>query len=742
MSNHPSLSLIALAAALCAMPAGAQSVAPDGPGASRSRAPGSGPIEELTVEGRRGSMPTLDDTASTGSRLGLTLRELPASVAIVTQPQIQLYGARTALEAIESAVGMSGGVGVGSIPSYATRGFSGSDVTIMRDGIRQNTSSQSSRPLDSFLFDRIEILKGPASLLHGEGAIGGAVNYVSKEAGRERDGELLVNMGSYGHRRSAAGFGGPLGDALAYRIDVSASRADGFVDGNEERYDAAGGELRWSPSADTTVRFAFTGLRDRIESYYGTPVIYDAVIDADGNEAVRPASTTTDRLVNARIDPRTRRLNYNIEDNFSNATNTFTRVIVDHRLSDRWTMRNETYAATQRLDWRNVERNTWNPATELVDRGSFFLIYRRDLQVGNRIDFIRDADWGARRNRLLIGMLVDRNDQDRNSGQVYPRLPSPVSVPLTGFDPGLGPDAEAELTVNVVTRTAAVYLENALDITPRLTLVGGLRRDDIEIDRVSFVGDAPFTKSYGPTTGRLGMIYEASDRISVYVSHSRAAQPVSQLVSLTAAQDEFSLQKGRQHEAGVKASLLPGYGGELTVALFDIEKNDLLTSTFVDGERINSQIGAQVSQGIEVSFGTFLPSGWRLDANFARTWKAEYEEFNENLGTGVISRAGNTPANVPKTTAGFFASRSFGPWSVAGSVYHVGERQANTNNGIQLPAYTKIDASVTRRWDTLAVTLRGRNLTDELYAQSAGGGGLMWRLAEPRTWELGLRYEF
>src|SRR5690606_24984262 len=149
------------------------------------------------------------------------------------------------------------------------------------------------------------------------------------------------------------------------------------------------------------VRFSMTVLEDAIESYYGTPVVYDAVIDQNGVQSVRPATTSTDRLVNARIEPASRRRNYNIEDNFSEATNTFWRAIVDTRLSDSWTLRNETYAATQKLEWYNAERNVWNPATQLVDRGgSVFLIWRDDLQIGNRLDLSWSGDWAGRPNRF------------------------------------------------------------------------------------------------------------------------------------------------------------------------------------------------------------------------------------------------------------------------------------------------------------------------------------------------------
>jgi iron complex outermembrane receptor protein len=122
----------------------------------------------------------LDAAPASGSRLGLTNRDLPVSVSVVTQEVMQLRGLRTAMEAVESAVGMTGGTQFGSSPTFSTRGFGGNSVSILRDGIRQNTASQSSRTIDSFLLDRVEVLKGPAGLMFGEGAIGGAVNYLSK----------------------------------------------------------------------------------------------------------------------------------------------------------------------------------------------------------------------------------------------------------------------------------------------------------------------------------------------------------------------------------------------------------------------------------------------------------------------------------------------------------------------------------------------------------------------------------
>lgn len=713
-----------------------------GAGAAERGAQPSEATESVIVEGQRQrSAIVLDAPVDTGSRLGIDARDLPASVSVVSQELIQLRGARTAVEAIESAVGMTGGTSVGSIPNYATRGFAGNDITVMRDGIRQNTTSQSSRPLDSFLFERIEVLKGPASLLYGEGAVGGAVNYVSKLPDDTFKAQANAVVGDWNSYRFGLGLGGPTGlDGLAYRVDVSNSQSDGYVDDSGYDYTGASAALRYALSEDTVFTLQSSFFKDSVSSYYGTPLVYDAVIDQNGVQSVRRANTATDTLVNARIDGRTRRLNYNNIDNFARADNSFTRFVVDTRLSENWTLRNEAYAATQHLDWRNTESTVWNPATQLVERSSFFLIYRNDLQIGDRLDLRWKGTVAGRPNTLAFGALYDHNDQVRNSGQVYAASPTPANVPLTGFDRGYGPDVHWERTARILTETAAVYAEDIFEPAARWKIVSGLRYERIDVRRRSYLGLATYLKSYDPITGRLGVIFEATDAVNLYASYSRAAQPVSQLVSLTASQNDFALQKGIQYELGAKATV---GRAELTLAVFDIEKQDVLTSDTINGVRRNSQIGAQVSQGAELAMAFTLPAEWRIDANAAWTWEAEYQEFFENLGdTDVISRAGNTPPNVPKIVAGLFVVKGWGDWEFTAGARHVGERQANNNNGIQLDAYTTFDASVGYRWNSAEVVLRGRNLSDEDYSEWASGGGLMVKLADPRTAELGLKYSF
>ncbi len=708
---------------------------------------------EVTAEKQKDFSLPLDSAPATGSRLGLANRDLPASVSIVSQEVMQLRGLRTAVEAVEAAVGMTGGTQFGSIPTYSTRGFGSNSVTIMRDGIRQNTASQSSRTVDSFLLDRVEILKGPASLMFGEGAIGGAVNYLSKPPSARAGGEAFASVGAWDSYRYGLGLGGPLSlnsqsSTLNYRIDYSHNETAGYVDRNAQRYDGLAAALGWQINDALKLTFNTTGLKDWNESYYGNPVVYDGVINttvANSPVEVRTFNSATDRMVNPRIEPAARRTNYNILDNYAKTENTFSRLRAELRLSPEWEIRNEAYLATQLLKWRNLETNTWNPVKQLVARSSFLHIYRDDILSGDRLDAIYKGTLAGRPNRVIVGGFFERNNQTRGGTPAgYATTASDVTLLNPAQTSGPGDANRFMKTSHIVIDTLAFYIEDALDLTPTLKLVTGLRHDSIDLQRDTLTTPttafATYTKSYAPWTGRGGLVWSVTKDLNLYASYSRAAEPTTQLVSFTATSNDFALQTGRQYEIGLKGSLTKSL--DATLALFDIEKKNLLASTLdpVTGLRISQQIGAQDSRGIEAALAWSPAPGWRLEGNAAWT-DAWYGSFAENLGTGVINRSGNTPSNVPEWVLGFFASKRFtNGFALNAAVRHVSDRFANNNNSVVAAGYTTVDAGVSYTWRRFVFNLRGRNLTDAEYEPVAGT--TMRRLADPISAEFSTRVTF
>src|SRR5882762_2764865 len=119
--------------------------------------------------------------ADSASRLGLTVRQTPATVEVVDQQTMRDQGYRTTPEVAQGAVGVLSLDAAGAPAGFSMRGFEFGQVNVLDDGIKIGPQSFVSRVMDTVNLDRVEFLKGPSSLMSGDGAIGGAVNYVSRE---------------------------------------------------------------------------------------------------------------------------------------------------------------------------------------------------------------------------------------------------------------------------------------------------------------------------------------------------------------------------------------------------------------------------------------------------------------------------------------------------------------------------------------------------------------------------------
>jgi iron complex outermembrane receptor protein len=656
----------------------------------------------------------LDSTATGGTLLNIPIRELPASISIISQQMMQERGVRTAVEAAEQSVGMIAGTSVGSIPSFTARGFSGNNVTLMRDGIRQNTASQSARPLDSFLMERMEVLKGPASILYGEGAIGAAINMVSKEAQPRFLVDGLLSYGSFGSLRSGFGINGPIHKKVFVRADASYSRTDGYMQDSRQNLGGVNTGLRYNITENLTLNLNGSWSQDFTESYYGTP------------------------LIDGRIDPRTRFLNYNMQDNLAKSRNRFGRATLDWKLSPNWQLRNYTFLATHTLDWRNFESYAYNPATRLVDVGSYFLIWRNDFLSGNRTDLQGTFRLFGRTVRTVTGLQYQNNDLRRGglSDNSIRRSVDPFS-PAPIIDPGRNYVRDRDVLI----RTLSLFSEAVIDITSKLKLLGGIRYERIGLDYTLKATGVTASTVFHPPTGRVGAVYSFTPTFNAYASYTKAVEPVAQLVSLAGVNQAFSLVPGSQIEIGSKATFWQNRL-DLTAAYFDIEKRDILTTTIVDGRNFAQQIGRQLAKGVEFS-SLFRPTrSLTVSSDLAFT-SPKFDDFNEIVAGGNISRSGNLPPNVARRVISFWANQRFGSFNLSGTLRHVGRRFADTANIRPIDSYTTFDAALSYRLERGGTfSLRGRNLTDALYAAWSVSGGTALRLEAPRSFDINWTLRF
>ncbi|MDP2152175.1 MAG: TonB-dependent receptor [Methylotenera sp.] len=158
--------------------------------------------------------------------------------------------------------------------------------------------------------------------------------------------------------------------------------------------------------------------------------------------------------------------------------------------------------------------------------------------------------------------------------------------------------------------------------------------------------------------------------------------------------------------------MLPEAKGELTFAIYHIEKDDIITRD-PSNPTLRVQGGKQSSRGIELAATLFPVNHWRTDLNMALV-DARYDAL---LEAGGVSRAGNTPIDVPKKIANAWVYYQQTSWEAGIGARMVGKRFANNANTSTMQGYTVYDASIAWRVNP-KTTLRGnlRNLTDKLYA--------------------------
>ncbi len=189
--------------------------------------------------------------------------------------KIRNQGYRTTTEVAQGAVGVTGGDGPGEPGAFSMRGFSNSQINVLYNGIKIGPQNMTSRYMDTANLDSVEILKGPAYLLSGEGASGGAINFVNKQptSGPVQN-EALFSYDSLNSFRSSYGSGGSTNvQGLDYRFDISRSSLNGFIEDTDTRTFNVSGQLNYRVSENLKVWGAIEYKQDYSNAYWGTPLV-------------------------------------------------------------------------------------------------------------------------------------------------------------------------------------------------------------------------------------------------------------------------------------------------------------------------------------------------------------------------------------------------------------------------------------------------------------------------------------
>ena len=680
-----------------------------------------------------GADATTDEIVVTGrvSTFGATKSDIPIletarSVSVIDADKFLERGALT----LDDTLAYTAGV-VGDSFGFATRG----DFPIVRglrapeylDNIQVLFGSFNNTRSDVYTLEQVEVLKGPASVLYGQGSPGGVFNTVSKRASRDYLGrEVVLEYGTFDRFQAATDLGVDLaGDgALTGRLVAVYRESDTQVDFVEDDVFVIAPSLTYEDERTrASVLFNYTD-RDGDTAQQFTPLAASACVSDE-------VSISIDSICAAGLAEE-------LDLSFYAGDPTFNRYDTSATSLTAYLERQVTdflaFEATGRYRDAEVDyQQAWvgfnlpgnprlRPDGSALSR-SWFKAPSTFEQYGADARLRANFDTGAISHEVLAGVNYQNVDNQtrRASLSGFRALPTSFNVFSPVYDssdipPDAAFDAVEQLRVSE-TEFIGLYVNNQI-VFGDFVVNAGVRFDDVK------TGDGRTRQNDEAFTFSAGVLYKTPFGLNPYFSYAESFEPVVGVDNITGQALEPS--EGRQFEAGVKYQP-PGVRTYVTAAYFDIEQSNLLDPSALPTEP-SQQEGVASIKGFEVEGQTII-GDFSLDASFSYIDTQDPDGFRF--------------AAVPQTQAaawGVWAPSTYGldGLRVGAGVRYIG---GNESRGAAVPSpfnpvqidpapfvvetdgYTLVDALISYDFEFVTVSLNARNLfDDEFYASCLARG--------------------
>lgn len=654
--------------------------------------------------------------SASATRTDTAIHETPQSISVVSRDVVEDLGATRLQDALDYAGGVGRGNNFGGqgLTTFTVRGFTTGEF--YRNGFPINRGYPNMP--DANTIERLEVLRGPATMLYGRGDPGGTFNVVSKQPLAERTVTLGSQVSDQGMRRGTLDASGPLDEEgrLAYRLNVIGEGGDTFRDHVEtERYGIAP-VVSWQVNDTTRLTFEGDFMRNNAPLDRG-------LTHYPGQRGTASRDTFFGEKDAGKL----------------HNDNNMLQVRFEHMLNDDWTLAGGTQWLDGTLQGNAVEGNRIGADGRTLSRNFNY----RKLEWTDRdtqLNLTGHFSTGGFEHTLLTGIEYEDYDYQsiiqRSSGAAG-------AYPIDIFDPVHGQPRPA-LTRKPTDdqenlKTFGVFVQDQVALTERLKLLAGARFERFEHQYESFVPqNPPGSRNWDVTdsavTPRLGVIYDLTDTVAVYANTARSFKPN------TGASREggggFKPEEGKSYEMGVKWEALDR---QLSVdaAIYQIEKRNVLTPDPLDST-FNVAAGEVRSRGFDLNVAGNLTPEWRVIGGYAYVDAEVTKDINIPSGTRLL--------NVPKNSFSLLNVYEFQDGGLKGlglglGAKYVDERAGNTAaSTFTMDSYTVVDLlGYYKVNERIRLNLDLKNLFDADYEEGAFGGVYAYPGA-PRTVQAGISY--
>ncbi|OOV89068.1 MULTISPECIES: TonB-dependent siderophore receptor [Pseudomonas] len=646
------------------------------------------------------------------TRTDTSIHETPQSISVVSKDVVEDLGATRLQDALDYAggVGRANNFGGQGLTTFTVRGFTTGEF--YRNGFPINRGYPNMP--DANTIERLEVLRGPATMLYGRGDPGGTFNVVSKQPLAERTVTLGSQLNDQGMKRGTLDASGPLDDEgrLAYRLNVVGEGGDTFRDHVEtERYGVTP-VITWQATDDTKVTFEGDFMRNN-----------------------HPLDRGLTRFPNQRGTPSRDTFWGDKDAGKLHNDNNMAQLRFEHALNDNWTLGGGFQWLDGSLKGNAIEAN--GPGSLGADGRTLQRNFNyRKLEWTDKdyqLNLTGHFSTGGFDHTLLTG--IEYEDYDYKS--IIQRSSAVAGTyPIDIFDPVYGQTRPA-LTRTPThdkenLKTYAAFVQDQVALTERLKVLAGARFERFEHDYQNYVGKS-WQAADNAVTPRLGVIYDLTDTVAVYADAARSFKPN------TGASREgggFAPEKGKSYEMGVKWEALDR---QLSVdaAIYQIEKKNVLTTDPVDNT-FSVAAGQVRSRGFDLNVAGNLTPEWRVIGGYAYV---DAEVTRDNT-----LRSGTRLMNIPRNSFSLLNVYEFQDGALKGLGLGVGgkyvdQRAGQTaNTAFSMDAYTVVDLlGYYKVNERVRLNLDVKNLFNREYEEGAFGNIYAYPGA-PRTVQVGIAY--
>ena len=624
-------------------------------------------------------------SASTATRTDTPLRDIPQSIQVVPQQVLEDRNVQSVNQAIETVSGINiGASGVSTI----FRGFSTEGTSQLRNGYRTGNSFTNVPDEPTVALERVEVLKGPGSVLFGALEPGGVINLITKKPLSEPYSNLGLEVGNRGFYQPNVDLSGPLtdDDTVLYRLIAAHNTFDGYFNGGgrDNTLISPSISLNLGEQTDLDLFYEFSRFAGDLEG--GLSVV---------------------ALSNGSITPRGVNVWGNSELTFEERKSHRYGLALEHDFNENLQIRSSFTANNF-----SVPEQRFAVPIEVIDERFVDFFYNERIQTNDiyfgQIDLLGKFNTGSIEHQLLLGFDYENDSLTFESFEPTQPIP-PLDLLNPIYDVGRPTDFVPGESLERQTETYGIYFQDQIAFSENWKLLIGGRYDWVsnELEIFGDSTDQPMVNdsAFSP---RIGLVYQPNDTVSLYGSYSR-----SFLQTTSVNPDQiFEPTRGTQYEVGIKTDFLDKRLSA-TLTAYHLTKTNVTTSD-PNNPLFSIQTGEQRSQGIELDVAGEIMPGWNVIFSYAHT-DAEVTEDND-------IPVGNQLNSVPFNQSSLWTTYEIQQGSLEGlgfglGLFYIGERQGDLANSFELDDYLRTDAALYYRKENFNAAINIRNLFDIDYVR-------------------------